>query len=74
MIYCPRVLELAHITKGLNQMKAIVNVFINVLYGACALVGYIGLLDSRVSMVVGCLALALGCNLVKRDLRLGAYK
>lgn len=55
-------------------MKEIVNMFINVLYGACALVGYIGLLDSRVSMVVGCIVLALGCNLVKRDLKLGAYK
>lgn len=55
-------------------MKAITNMFISVIYGACALVGYIGLLDNRISMVVGCLALALGCNLVKRELRLGAYK
>lgn len=55
-------------------MKAITNVFINVVYGACALVGYIGLLDNRVYMVVGCLALALGCSLVKRECKLGAYK
>ena len=55
-------------------MKAITNMFINVVYGACALVGYIGLLDNRVSMVVGCLALALGCNLVKREFKLGIYK
>ena len=47
---------------------------INVLYGGCVLVGYIGLLDNRVSMVVGCLALALGCNLAKRALKIGAYK
>jgi len=60
--------------KGLKKMKAIINMFINVLYGACVFVGYIGVLDSRVSMVVGCIALALGCNLVKRDLKLGAYK
>lgn len=55
-------------------MKTFVNMFINVIYGACVFVGYIGLLDRRVSMVVGCLALALGCNYVKRNLRLGAYK
>lgn len=55
-------------------MKAITNIFINVTYSACVLVGYIGLLDNRISMVVGCLAVALGCNLVKRELKLGAYK
>lgn len=55
-------------------MKAITNALINVVYGACTLVGYIGLLDNRVSMVVGCLALALGCNLVKREFKLGLYK
>jgi len=60
--------------KGLKQMKTITNALINVVYGACALVGYIGLLDNRVNMVVGCLALALGCNLAKRELKLGAYK
>ena len=55
-------------------MKAITNMLINVTYGACALVGYIGLLDNRVNMVVGCLALALGCNLVKRGFKIGLYK
>lgn len=74
MTYCPLVLGLSHTMKGLKQMKAIVNMFINVVYGACALVGYIGLLDSRVSMVVGCVVLALFGNYVKRSLKLGAYK
>ena len=60
--------------KGLEQMKAITNMFINVMYGACVLVGYIGLLDNRAYMVVGCLALALGGNLIKRECKLGAYK
>lgn len=55
-------------------MKAITNMFINVVYGACVLVGYIGLLDNCVYMVVGCLALALGGNLTKRECKLGAYK
>ena len=55
-------------------MKAIMNGLINVMYGACVLVGYIGLLDNRVYMVVGCLALALVGNLIKRDFKLGAYK
>lgn len=60
--------------KGLKKMKSITNMFINVTYGACVLVGYIGVLDNRVNMVIGCLALALGGNLAKRELRLGAYK
>lgn len=55
-------------------MKAILNSLINVVYGACVLIGYIGLLDNRVYMVGGCLAVALGGNLIKRDFRLGAYK
>lgn len=55
-------------------MKTIANMFINVIYGACALIGYIGLLDNRASMVVGCLSLALGCNYVKRGFKLGVYK
>ena len=55
-------------------MKAILNSLINLVYGACVLVGYIGLLDNRVYMVVGCLALALGGNLIKRECKLGAYK
>ena len=55
-------------------MKAIMNGLINVMYGACVLVGYIGLLDNRAYMVVGCLALALGGNLIKRECKLGAYK
>ena len=55
-------------------MKTIFNSLINVVYGACVFVGYIGLLDNRVYMVVGCLALALGGNLIKRDFKLGAYK
>jgi len=55
-------------------MKAIINSLINIVYGACVLIGYIGVLDNRVYMVIGCLALALGGNLIKRDFRLGAYK
>jgi len=55
-------------------MKTIANMFINVMYGACALVGYIGLLDNRASMVVGCIVLALFGNYVKRDFKLGVYK
>lgn len=55
-------------------MKVITNIVINVVYGACVLVSYIGLLDNRIYMVVGCLAVALGCNLAKREFKLGAYK
>ena len=55
-------------------MKTIANMFINVIYGACILIGYIGVLDNRASMVVGCIALALFGNYVKRSLKLGVYK
>lgn len=55
-------------------MKTITNIFINVIYGACILIGYIGVLDNRISMVIGCLVLALFGNYVKRSLKLGVYK
>lgn len=55
-------------------MKTIANMFINVIYGACILIGYIGLLDNRTNMVIGCIVLALFGNYAKRSLKLGVYK
>jgi len=55
------------ITKGLLDM------LINFIYIMCIFIGYLGILGWRADMVVGCLIVALGCNLAKRGLKLGAY-
>jgi len=53
--------------------KGLVDTLINFIYSGCIFVGYLGILGWRADMVVGCLIVALGCNLAKRGLKLGAY-
>jgi len=53
--------------------KGLLDTLINFIYLTCIFVGYLGILGWRADMVVGCLIVALGCNLVKRGLKLGAY-
>lgn len=55
-------------------MKNIINTLINVLYIACVLIGYIGMITNHYSTVVGCIAFALYGMLIKHELKLGAYK
>ena len=46
---------------------------INFMYSGCIFVGYLGILGWRADMIIGCLVVALGGNLAKRGLKLGAY-
>jgi len=55
-------------------IKGILDMLINFIYLTCIFIGYLGILGGRADMVVGCLIVALGGNLVKRGLKLGAYK
>lgn len=54
--------------------KGILDTLINFIYLMCIFVGYLGVLGWRADMVGGCIVLALFGNLVKRGLKLGAYK
>lgn len=54
--------------------KGLLDTLINFMYGGCVFIGYLGVLAWRTDMVVGCIALALFGNYVKRDLKLGVYK
>jgi len=64
--------------KGRTNMKIItkglIDTLINFIYLMCIFIGYLGILGARADMVVGCLVVALCGNLVKRGLKLGAYK
>lgn len=60
--------------KGLKPMKTITNTLINVLYTACVLIGYIGMINNHYSMVVGCIAFFLYGMLIKQELKIGRNK
>jgi len=76
-ILCPFGI-LKTIRKRGNNMKAItkgfIDMLINFIYLMCIFIGYLGMLGWRADMVIGCLVVALCGNLVKRGLKLGAYK
>lgn len=76
-ILCPFGI-LKTIRKRGNNMKAIIkgllDMLINFIYLTCIFIGYLGFLGWRADMVGGCLIVALGGNLAKRGLKLGAYK
>lgn len=55
-------------------IKGLIDTLINFIYLTCIFIGYLGILGWRTDMVGGCLVVALGGNLVKRGLKLGAYK
>lgn len=54
--------------------KGLLDTLINFIYLTCIFIGYLGILGWRADMVMGCLIVALGGNLTKRGLKLGAYK